>query len=175
MSATKLNGIAFNPWPQARPYRAEPGPFGLNVPRKLALSRSRPLCCQVWFQSCKAVLRRVGKNCFANGIELMITESTSISEESGTVSSYRIRLRTYFGGHQVSARQFPRPSRQQIPPPVNRFLHEQLNPTSHSQSIRGAFHRQAWFVHHMQVDHRRADILVAQQILNRANVGSVFQ
>ena len=128
------------------------------------------------FRAAKQYFGVLGRTALRTALgELMITESSSISEESGTVSSYRIRLRTYFGGHQVSARQFPRPSRQQIPPPVNRFLHEQLNPTSHSQSIRGAFHRQAWFVHHMQVDHRRADILVAQQILNRANVGSVFQ
>lgn len=44
-----------------------------------------------------------------------------------------------------------------------------------SESIRGASHSLASPVEHLRVDHRRLDVLVAEQLLDGANVVAVFE
>ena len=63
---------------------------------------------------------------------------------------------------------FSRPDSGQLTPKSSRFLQA-------AQAIQRASHSPPALVEHMRVDHCRAHILVPEQLLNRANVVTIFQ
>ena len=49
------------------------------------------------------------------------------------------------------------------------------NVLTSSQTIQRAFDRQSWSIHDVRINHRSLNILVAQNLLNRSDIGAVFE